>query len=264
VNTLLKVQGITKRFGGLTAVQQVSMEVHQGEILGLIGPNGAGKTTFFNILTGIYKPDEGTILFNETPIHGLPPYRIADTGISRTFQNIRLLKEESVLENVKVGMFRRTRSGLWSAILGLGSAKREEEQVTRESIDMIELVGLKGFEHEPAGSLSYGNQRRVEIARALVSKPKLLLLDEPTAGMNAEEVREMDALIRLIRQNGTTVILIEHNVGMVVGLCDKVVVLDHGVKIADDRPEAIISNPAVIEAYIGKDDTERGVELAAH
>lgn len=264
MSTLLKVEGITKRFGGLTAVQQVSMEVNQGEILGLIGPNGAGKTTFFNILTGIYKPDEGTMLFTETPIHGLPSHRIANIGISRTFQNIRLLKEESVLENVKVGMFRQTRSGLWSAILGLGAAKQEEEQVSRESMDMIDLVGLKGLEHELAGSLSYGNQRRVEIARALVSKPKLLLLDEPTAGMNAEEVQEMDALIRLIRQNGTTVILIEHNVGMVVGICDRVVVLDHGEKIADDQPEAIISNPAVIEAYIGKEESERGVEYAAN
>ena len=262
--TLLKIQGITKRFGGLTAVNNASLEVHEGEIVGLIGPNGAGKTTFFNILTGIYKPDEGTITFEGAAIAGLKPFRIAEKGISRTFQNIRLLKEETVLENVKVGMFRRTKTGLWSAILGLGQSREEEEFVTNESMRMLEIVGLKGYEQEIAGSLSYGNQRRVEIARALVSQPKLLLLDEPTAGMNAEEVQEMTALIQQIKQNGTTVILIEHNVAMVVGLCDRIAVLDHGEKIADGDPDAIIQNPAVIEAYIGKDSTEEVAEIVAN
>lgn len=254
---LLSVQRVTKRFGGLTAVHEVSLEVNQGEIVGLIGPNGAGKSTFFNLLTGIYKPNEGTISFEGTPIHTQKPFRIAKMGISRTFQNIRLLKEETVLENVKVGMFSRTHSGLWSAILGLKLTKREESMTTEKSRQVLELVGLKGYEEELAGSLSYGNQRRVEIARALVSNPKLLLLDEPIAGMNAEEIEEMGELIRDIRRkNGTTVILIEHNVGMVIGLCDRVAVLDHGEKIADDKPDAIISDPAVIEAYIGKADEE--------
>lgn len=253
---MLKVTGITKRFGGLTAVQDVSLEVHQGEILGLIGPNGAGKTTFFNILTGIYKPDAGTITFAGKQIQGQKPFHIAKSGMSRTFQNIRLLKEETVLENVKIGMFGRTKTGLWSAILGLRSVKEEEKQVTEASLKSIELVGLKGYEYELAGSLSYGNQRRVEIARALVSNPMLLLLDEPTAGMNAIEVQEVDELVRKIRQNGTTIILIEHNIGLVVELCDRMVVLDHGERIAEGKPDAVISNPDVIEAYIGKDDEE--------
>ncbi|NHC40448.1 ABC transporter ATP-binding protein [Bacillus sp. MM2020_1] len=261
---LLKIKGITKRFGGLIAVNQVSLQVAEGEIFGLIGPNGAGKTTFFNMLTGIYSPNEGQIGFEDRQIQGLKPYRISKLGISRTFQNIRLLKEETVLENVKVGMFGKTRTGLWSAILGLRSAKKEEKFVTEESQKIIELVGMNGYEMEMAGSLSYGNQRRVEIARALVSRPKLLLLDEPTAGMNADETKEIVQLIRKIRGNGTTVILIEHNVGMVVGLCDRIAVFDHGEKIADDKPEEIISNPAVIEAYIGKEDDKKETEYATN
>ncbi|MED1469468.1 ABC transporter ATP-binding protein [Bacillus salipaludis] len=261
---LLKIEGITKRFGGLVAVSDVSLQVKQGEIFGLIGPNGAGKTTFFNMLTGIYKPNEGKILFENQPVQGLKPFRIAKLGISRTFQNIRLLKEETVLENVMVGMFGKTHSGLWSAILGLRSAKNEEEIVREESRKILELVGLKGFENELANSLSYGNQRRVEIARALVSKPKLLLLDEPTAGMNDEETDEIGKLIFKIRENGTTVILIEHNVGWVMGLCDRIAVFDHGEKIAEDVPEVIITNPEVIEAYIGKEDVERENEYAAN
>ncbi|MGG1662520.1 ABC transporter ATP-binding protein [Brevibacillus sp. NRS-1366] len=261
---MLNIESITKRFGGLTAVDQVSLCVNQGEIFGLIGPNGAGKTTFFNMLTGIYKPDAGTITFEEKPIHGLKPFRISQCGISRTFQNIRLLKEETVLDNVKLGMFGKTSTGLWAAILGLRSVKEEEARVQAESMRVLELVGLGAYEHIEAGSLSYGNQRRVEIARALVAKPKMLLLDEPTAGMNAEEVLEMTELIRKINQNGTTVILIEHNVTMVTGLCDRIAVLDHGVKIAEDIPEAVISNQEVIEAYIGKEDDEEVAHIAAN
>ncbi|PYI54061.1 ABC transporter ATP-binding protein [Paenibacillus flagellatus] len=260
---MLKADGVTKRFGGLTAVNGVGLEVRKGEILGLIGPNGAGKTTFFNILTGIYKPDGGTISFDGRPIHALPSFRIARAGMMRTFQNIRLLKEESVLDNVKVGLFGKTGSGLWAAILGLRSAKREEEEVTARSLATIERVGLKGREREAAGSLSYGDQRRVEIARALASDPKLLLLDEPTAGMNAAEVQEMTDLIRAIRGKGTTIVLIEHNVAMVTGLCDRVAVLVHGEKIADGEPESVIAKPEVVEAYLGKPD-EEVIAVAAH
>lgn len=239
--------------------------MNQGEIFGLIGPNGAGKTTFFNMLTGIYKPDAGTITFEKKPIHGLKPFRISQSGIARTFQNIRLLKEESVLDNVKLGMFGKTSTGLWAAILGLRSAREEEVRVQEESLKVLELVGLAAHEQIEAGSLSYGNQRRVEIARALVAKPKMLLLDEPTAGMNAEEVQEMTELIHKINQSGTTVILIEHNVTMVTGLCDRIAVLDHGVKIADDIPEVVIANKDVIEAYIGKEEDEGEVgQLAAN
>lgn len=253
---MLDITGITKRFGGLTAVDQVSLQVKQGDIFGLIGPNGAGKTTFFNMLTGIYRPDSGSILFEGKPIHGLKPYRIARCGISRTFQNIRLLKDETVLSNVKPGMFAKTSSGLWQAILGLRSAREEEERVQAECLRVLELVGLTDLRDSVAGSLSYGNQRRVEIARALVAAPKLLLLDEPTAGMNGEEVNEMTALIRAISQNGTTVILIEHNMAMVMGLCNRIAVLDHGVKIAEDIPEVVISKREVIEAYLGKEEEE--------
>nr|WP_217653540.1 ABC transporter ATP-binding protein [Seinonella peptonophila] len=248
---MLEMKGITKRFGGLTAVDQVDLIVKKGEILGLIGPNGAGKTTFFNILTGIYRPDQGNIQFNGTDITGFKPYQIANQGIFRTFQNIRLLKDYSVLDNIKLGLFRQTKAGAWSSIFGLRRSREEEKKVAEESWALLERLGLTDLANEAAGNLSYGNQRRVEIARALVSHPEMILLDEPAAGMNSEEVESLSALVRQIRQQGTTVILIEHNVGMVVELCDRLVVLDHGVKIADGDPNQVVANPAVIEAYIG-------------
>jgi branched-chain amino acid transport system ATP-binding protein len=259
---LLEINKVTKRFGGLTAVHQVSLQVRQGEILGLIGPNGAGKTTFFNLITGLYHPDEGKLFFENQEITRYQPHQIARQGIFRTFQNIRLLKERSVLDNVKIGMFRKTRAGVLKSILGLRSARQEEQWVDEMSMKLLAELELQDFAHTEAGNLSYGNQRRVEIARALVSQPKMLLLDEPTAGMNAREVQEISELIQQIRAQGTTVVLIEHNVGMVVDLCDRLAVLDHGEKIADGPPKQVIENPKVIESYIGQEADEEVVDIA--
>lgn len=253
---MLEVKNISKYFGGLTAVNNVSLQVQKGEIFGLIGPNGAGKTTLFNMLTGIYSPNTGEIVFEDTMMQKLKPFQIARLGISRTFQNIRLLGNETVTENVKIGMFRKTKSGLISAILNSKSQRDEEEFVEEKVKQTLIEVGLEDYMNLKAGNLSYGNQRKVEIARALVSKPKLILLDEPCAGMNDTEVEEINLLVKRIRDNGTTVIIIEHNVPMLVGLCDNMAVLNHGEKIAEGSPEQVTSNSAVVEAYIGSEEEE--------
>ncbi|MGC8720676.1 MAG: ABC transporter ATP-binding protein [Thermodesulforhabdaceae bacterium] len=253
---LLAVQRITKSFGGLVAVNNVSFEVESGSIVGLIGPNGAGKTTVFNVITGIYRPDKGEVIFGGESITLKKSYEIVKLGIARTFQTIRLFSQLSVLENVLAGFHCRTKSWIFSAMFRLPGAQREERQKIEESLRLLEFVGIEQYYNLPAGSLSYGNQRLLEIARALATSPKLLILDEPAGGMNEKETAELIQLIRKIRDRGITVLLIEHDMNVVMDVCEKVVVLEYGSKIAEGTPEEIRRNPRVIEAYLGTGENE--------
>ena len=250
---LLAADGISKRFGGLAAVDRISLTVMRGEIFGLIGPNGAGKTTLFNTLTGLYRPDSGEFVFGGTPLTGLKPHHIAERGIARTFQNIRLFANMSALENVMVGRHLRTRTGVLGAVLRDRAARAEEAAIAARARALLDYVGIAGRAAEPAYCLSYGDQRRLEIARALATEPRLLALDEPAAGMNATEREELKRLLGRIRSDGTTLLLIEHDVNLVMGLCDRVAVLDYGRKIAEGAPAAVRRDPAVIAAYLGGD-----------
>jgi branched-chain amino acid transport system ATP-binding protein len=249
---LLEANQITKRFGGLTAVNDVTLRIDGGRIISVIGPNGAGKTTFFNILTGIYQPDGGTITFDGRSLVGLRPDQIAALGITRTFQNIRLFGNMTVLENVQVGMHPRLNAGLWQILFRSGGFKREEQHSEARARELLQFIGLHRKSGELARSLPYGDQRRLEIARALASDPKVILLDEPAAGMNPQETEATTDLIRRLRDDlGVTVILIEHDMGLVMEISEQIAVLDYGQKIAEGMPEDIRRNRRVIEAYLG-------------
>ncbi len=250
-HSLLQVVAVSKHFGGLAALSDVTLHINQGEIYGLIGPNGAGKTTLFNILTGLYQLDAGSFTFAGKAYANCKPHVLAQAGIARTFQNIRLFSNMSALENIMVGRHLRTRTGLWGALTRNAAARTEEREIEERAHELMRYVGINRPAQTLAKNLSYGEQRRLEIARALATDPKLLALDEPAAGMNATETDSLQTLLQTIRASGTTILLIEHDVKLIMNLCDRVAVLNYGKKIAEGIPEAVRNNPAVITAYLG-------------
>ncbi len=250
---MLTVKDVTLRFGGLTAVNNVSLTIKQGTINGLIGPNGAGKTTFFNLISGVYTPNEGEIVFDGVKLNGKKCFEINHIGMSRTYQVINLFRKMTVVENVMVGLHPKMKSGYFSAILGTKGQREEEKEVLDKALGWLDFVGLRDNAYEMSGSLSYGKQRLLEIVRALASNPKLLLLDEPAAGMNSKEKEELFDILRKIQNLGVTILMIEHDMKLMMGITDYIFVLNYGKKLAEGTPVQIQNNPEVIAAYLGED-----------
>lgn len=251
---LLKVDNVSMVFGGLRAVSNLSMHIDEGELIGLIGPNGAGKTTAFNMITGVYTPTEGKVYFNGQQSSGKKSYQVTQMGMARTFQNIRLFSELSVIDNVKIAYNMHVTYNLADAIVRDGKYLSEEEFITQKALDLLKIFHLEQEAHEVAKNLPYGKQRRLEIARALATEPKLLLLDEPAAGMNPQETKELMEMIRWIRKEfNLSILLIEHDMGLVMGVCERIYVLEYGMKIAEGTPNEIKHNKRVIEAYLGEE-----------
>lgn len=251
---ILKTEHITQRFGGLVALSDISMEVHSGEIIGIIGPNGAGKTTLFNVITGMYNPTEGRVEMLGRNVTGWKPYKITALGFARTFQNIRLFPRMSVLDNVIVGMHSHTRSGIFSSIFNTPGKRAEEKRCEEEACNILKVLDLYKDRFEMSTSLPYGSQRKLEIARAMATHPKLLLLDEPAAGMNEQETEELAGIVHQLKEMGYTILLIEHDMKFVMNICERLYVLNNGCMISSGTPEQVKADPVVIEAYLGKEE----------